>query len=180
VAAGGASTAGTTHTISGNVSGVAIVTVQLSGDSAAIVSTDTLGNFSFTVNDGAYTITPVLAGYNITPVSLDLTVAGADVTNQDFTATQGFYTLSGTISGLSGVSVNLGGDAVESTITDSLGFYSFTVASGNYTLTPALGSFNFSPATRTVQVSGVILSARILHCHRRPLVYPVMCFILGQ
>jgi len=62
------------------------------------------------------------------------------------------YTISGEValsgSGLSGVTVTLGGAQSNSATTNSSGNYSFTVpAAGNYTVTPSLSGYTFNPAS---------------------------------
>src|SRR5260370_6822285 len=64
------------------------------------------------------------------------------------------YTISGQVtlngSALSGVAVALSGSAINSTLTDSSGNYSFTsLLAGNYTLTPSKAGYSFTPPSTT-------------------------------
>ena len=61
-------------------------TVDLTGSMTDSTVTSGGGYYSFSVPDGSYTVTPGLTGYEFTPPSRQVTVSGADVTNQDFTA----------------------------------------------------------------------------------------------
>ena len=78
------------YVISGLIteSGVGLdgVTVDLSGSITDSTVTAGGGYYSFSVPDGSYTITPSLTDYEFTPPSSQVTVSGADVPNQDFTA----------------------------------------------------------------------------------------------
>jgi len=83
-----------THRISGTVSGAvtAGVTITLSGTPARTTTTDAAGAWSFAgIADGSYTVTPGKGGYSFSPASRSVTVGGADVTAQDFTATATNY-----------------------------------------------------------------------------------------
>jgi hypothetical protein len=85
----GGGTGPTTHLISGTVSGTATsgVTVALAGTSSATTTTGAGGTYSFTaLADGAYTVTPSLAGYTFTPANASVTLAGADATGKNFVA----------------------------------------------------------------------------------------------
>jgi streptogramin lyase len=78
-----------THAISGTVSGAisAGVTMSLTGASSATTTTGATGSYNFGgLGGGTYTVTPSLAGYTFTPGNLTVTVNGADVTGEDFTA----------------------------------------------------------------------------------------------
>lgn len=76
----------TTFSISGNA-GIAGATVNLTGTSSATTTADGSGNYSFTgLSNGPYTVTPSLAGQVFTPTSRNETVASANITGVDFTA----------------------------------------------------------------------------------------------
>jgi streptogramin lyase len=82
---------GSTHAISGTVSGAATggITVSLRPDIGAAVTTVTSGAGAFTFagrEDGAYTITPTLNNFAFSPRSLRVTLQGADSLPQLFTA----------------------------------------------------------------------------------------------
>lgn len=147
-----------TYTLSGNVAGATVVTVNLTGAATASAVTDGSGNFSFSVTNGSYTLTPSKAGYTFTPASRPVTVLGADVLAQDFTAAVGTtYTISGTVTGpwVEGINVTLGGAAAATTTTSASGTYIFTgLANEVYTLTPSLDGYTYSPAAPSVTMSG--------------------------
>lgn len=71
----------------GTVSGAtpAGVTLSLGGDSTATVKTNATGAYSFTgLSNGSYTVTPSLNTYTFNPSTLQVTVNGADVGQQNF------------------------------------------------------------------------------------------------
>lgn len=78
--------------ISGRVtsggSGLAGVTVTLSGAASRTTTTDNNGNYNFSgLAPSSYTITPSRSGYTFNPASLPVTISSANVSGQDFTAT---------------------------------------------------------------------------------------------
>jgi sugar lactone lactonase YvrE len=77
-----------THALSGTVTGAVVsgVIVNVAGPTPATTVTDAIGNFSVTVTDGTYTVTPSLLGYSFVPPVASATVAGADVTGLAFTS----------------------------------------------------------------------------------------------
>jgi hypothetical protein len=80
-------TATNAFSISGNA-GVAGATVSYSGTASGSVTADGSGDYSIPdLADGPYTITPSLTGYTFSPTSANETVADADITGVDFTAT---------------------------------------------------------------------------------------------
>jgi len=84
------STAVTTYSISGTVSGAvaAGVTMTLTGAASRTTTTDASGNYTFSsLANGSYTVTPSLAGYTFTPTSLAVTISGANQTGKNFTST---------------------------------------------------------------------------------------------
>jgi hypothetical protein len=171
---GGANTGGGTasYSISGTITnggaGLAGVAVTLSGSSAP-VTTDSSGNYSFSsLQNGSYTVTPVLAGYTFAPATLAVTVNSENLTGKNFTATTvaaGSYGISGSITsggaGLAGVTVSLSGSGSTAVTTDSNGNYSFTNAqNGSYTLTPSKSGYSFSPATQAVTVNSANVTGK--------------------
>ena len=77
-----------THSISGNA-GVAGATVAWTGTASGSTTADGSGNYTIpSLADGPYTITPSKTGYTFAPISQNETVAGADITGVNFTATQ--------------------------------------------------------------------------------------------
>jgi hypothetical protein len=146
------------HAITGTVTGPIAVTVNLTGAATQTTTTDGSGGYAFAgLADGSYTVTPSLASFTVTPASRAVTVSGADVTGQDFTAVAVPHVISGTVSGAvsQGVTMSLIGASSATTVTDSPGHYSFGgLANGTYEVTPALANFTFTPASRTVDVNG--------------------------
>jgi alpha-tubulin suppressor-like RCC1 family protein len=151
------------YSISGQLtsagSGLPGVSVSLSGAASVTTTTDSTGRYGFTgLANGKYTITPILAGYGLTPRSRTVDVNGGDANGLDFTALPG-YSISGQVtsggSGLQGVTVNLSGAVSAGTVTDSSGNFSFTgLANGKYTITPALAGYGFTPQNQTANVNG--------------------------
>jgi inhibitor of cysteine peptidase len=85
-------TAAPTFSISGTVTsgstGLAGVTMTLSGAGTALVTTDASGNYTFAgLGNGSYTITPSKAGYTFTPTSSQQAVSGANISGVNITAT---------------------------------------------------------------------------------------------
>jgi plastocyanin len=75
-------------TVTSNGTGLVGVTMTLSGAGSAAVMSDSSGNYSFSgLVNGVYTITPSLAGFAFAPASSSQTIAGANVTAVNFTAT---------------------------------------------------------------------------------------------
>ena len=156
------------YSISGTVSGAVVsdVKVTLTGASGKTAYTDDYGNYSFEVVNGSYTVTPSLAGYTFNPASIPVTVNGANVANQNFTATTAVgstYAISGTVSGAiaDGVLITLSGTSTGTTTTSGGGRYSFSgLANGSYTLTPSLAGYAFSPVSITVPVSGASVTGQ--------------------
>ena len=155
------------HSISGvvtaGVTGLAGVTVNLTGTATKTTTTDTNGTYSFSgMAGGNYTVTPSLAGYTFSPLSTSASLTGSTFTaTANFTATASSgltYSISGQVSGavLAGVTINLTGDATASTLTDASGNYSFPaiLLNGNYTVTPSLTGYTFSPISAGVIISG--------------------------
>jgi FtsP/CotA-like multicopper oxidase with cupredoxin domain len=157
---GGASISGTVGT-SGGSPPIAGVTMTLTGAANATTTTDAAGNYSFTgLANGAYTVTPSLAGYTFSPVNRAVTISGASVPGQNFIGTPIAYSISGTLATaggapIAGVTMTLAGAANATTTTNAAGTYSFTgLANGLYTVTPSLAGYTFSPVNRAVTISG--------------------------
>ncbi|MFH1377998.1 MAG: DUF2012 domain-containing protein [Planctomycetota bacterium] len=76
------------------------VTIELSGDATGEILTSATGNFAFLqVENGTYTLTPVLTGFAFTPSSTIVTVNGADVVGLDFSSTRlNQYSITGSVS----------------------------------------------------------------------------------
>jgi cytoskeletal protein RodZ len=155
-----------TYSISGQVtsngSGLSGATVALSGASSATAITDANGNYVFTgLDNGSYTVTPSKTGFTFNPASSPQTVAGADITAANFSATPVqavTYSISGQVTsngtGLSAVVVALSGASSATTITDASGNYAFTgLYNGSYTVTPRNPGFTFDPVSSQQTVS---------------------------
>jgi carboxypeptidase family protein len=151
-----------TYSISGTISSAANgsgATVTLSGAANATTTANSSGNYTFTgLANGTYTVTPSKTGFTFTPTSLNSTVNGANVTGINFTATaqtNPTYSISGTITGGSGVAVTLSGAASASTTANSSGNYSFSgLSNGSYTVTPSKAGDTFTPASANATVNG--------------------------
>jgi photosystem II stability/assembly factor-like uncharacterized protein len=61
------------------------VTVTLSGDRSASITTDSSGSYSFIVQNGDYTLSPSYVGYMCNPTSKGLSVNGSNIGNINFT-----------------------------------------------------------------------------------------------
>lgn len=84
-----ASVTANSYTLSGTVTGAVQQGVQISltGAATATTTTGSGGGYSFSgLANGAYTITPSLAGYTFSPTSLAVTVSGNNAGGNDFTA----------------------------------------------------------------------------------------------
>jgi hypothetical protein len=151
-----------TYSISGTVTGASGVTVTLGGASTASALTDSNGNYSFTgLLDGSYTLTPSKAGYTFSPESLAFNLSGGDVAGQDFTAALITYSISGTVTGASEVTVSLSGASAATTTTDVSGNYTFSgLVNGSYIVTPSKLGYTFAPASRSVTVNAGDQSAQ--------------------
>ena len=79
-----------TYTLSGTISGLGGATISLSGSASATTTANSSGNYSFTVPNGTYTITPSMNGYVFSPPNQTVTVASANVTGVNFTPIQVF------------------------------------------------------------------------------------------
>ncbi|MBP7460601.1 MAG: carboxypeptidase regulatory-like domain-containing protein, partial [Candidatus Delongbacteria bacterium] len=136
----------------GTITGASSVTVQLSGSSTQSTTTDGSGNYNFSdlPAGGNYTVTPSKSGYGFTPGSRSFNPLNSNQSNQDFSAAPTMYTISGTITGASSVTVTLSGDDNQTTVTDLLGFYSFDfVQPGTITITPSKTGYIFTPVSRS-------------------------------
>jgi hypothetical protein len=89
------------------------------------------------------------------PASQNVTLAGADVTGINFTASAApRFSISGTITGGAGATVTLSGAASATQTADSSGAYTFSnLLSGSYTVTPSGTGLIFNPTSRSVSVT---------------------------
>ena len=158
--------AGGAFAISGVISGSAAggTAVALSGGWNAQVTTDAAGNYLFTgLVNGGYTVTPSRTGFLFSPTSQSATVSNGNITSLNFTSTVSpTFKISGNIGGAggSGTLVTLGGTASGTTISDSLGNYTFTgLYNGTYTVTPTHAGYTFTPSSQTVSINGANVAA---------------------
>ncbi len=154
-----ATAAAATFSLSGTVTGPAGVSIALSGANTGTTNTAVVnGTYSFTgLANGSYTVTPSFPGRTFTPVNRAVTIASANSTANDFTASIPTFSISGAVSGAiaNGVTINLAGAATNTTVTAAGGTYTFTgLADGSYTVTPVLAGYSFSPASGSVTISG--------------------------
>lgn len=157
---GGGSAPPATYTISGVVSGATAtgVTINLTGASTATATTATDGSYSFTgLANGNYTVTPSKTGYIFNPITLSVSVSGANATGKNFTATASTastYSISGAVSGASDVTITLSGDNTGSVVTGAGGAYAFSgLVAGSYTVTPSLAGYTFSPTNIAITLT---------------------------
>ena len=75
-----------TGTVTFNGAGLSGVTLSLSGAATSSAITSSSGVYGFSVAGGSYTVTPALTGYTFSPSSLNVTINGANVTGENFTA----------------------------------------------------------------------------------------------
>lgn len=143
---------------------------RVGADGSHSVGIPSTGSYSLScVPDGSYTLTPSsTVNYAFSPSSRSVTVAGADVTVQDFTATA--FVISGTVTfmsngaGVIGQQISLSGSgSVATPLTTTGGTYSILVPNGTYTLTPtdSLGVPEATiPPNRTVVVNNADVPAQ--------------------
>jgi len=155
----------TVFSINGTISGpgAAGTAVTLSGpNGTSNAVADAAGNYRFSgLSNGTYTVTPHGAsGATFSPASQNVTVNGGHVFGVNFTSSQVTYSISGTITGVSGDSVVLSGAANATTTTDISGNYSFTgLVNGSYTVTPGAVGYSISPSSQNVTVNGANVSS---------------------
>jgi hypothetical protein len=156
----GWTTPSATYSISGQIllsGGGAATGVTVSDGAGHTTTTDGSGNYTLSgLASGNYTITPSKAGYTMAPVNRSVTIAGADQTGVNFTATLITYNVSGQIlnsSGNAAVGVTVSDGAGHTTTTDAAGAYTLTgLAPGNYTITPSQAGYAFNPGNRGVTI----------------------------
>ncbi|MFC1552507.1 ankyrin repeat domain-containing protein [Candidatus Latescibacterota bacterium] len=121
-----------THTISGTVTGADSVTVRLSGDIDDEMTVDNGDSYSFTVDAlGNYLIIPTKEEYETSPSSALFVYLTQDGTqNFDMIKTVEALTISGLVTGLSGVTVRLSGDLGGTQLVDDGDRYEFIVDEG--------------------------------------------------
>jgi Carboxypeptidase regulatory-like domain len=156
---------GQTFTISGTLSptaGGSGATVTLSGTSSATTTASSSGTYTFGgLVAGTYAVTPSDSGFSYSPTSQTATIATANLTGINFTATAqkgSAFSISGTITpaaGGSGATVLLSGSVGATTTTNAAGNYTFSgLPNGTYTVLPIDAGFAYSPNSQTVTVNG--------------------------
>lgn len=156
--------------ISGQVtsggSGVAGVTMTLSGANSATVTTDANGKYAFgSLEEGDYTITPSKSGFTFTPAISAQTIKDTDISAVNFTAANfPIFSISGTATAgnirVADVTMMLSGSGSGTVKTDATGTYTFSgLANGSYTITPSKTSFAFNPAGSSQTVNGANLTS---------------------
>jgi len=87
-----------------------------------------------------------------------LLISGCTDTSDDFivaSSAPNTYSISGAVSGTTGVTINLTGASTASVTTNSSGAFTITgLASGEYTITPVKTGYKFTPSSAAVTVSG--------------------------
>ena len=149
------------YAVSGKVAGAPGITVTLTGTNTLTTVADNSGNYTFTtVPNGTYTVTPAGLGFNVAPASQNISVNGAPVSNVNFNATVLVYSISGTITGGAGATVNLIGSSTSTTTADGSGNYSFTgITVGTYRQqSPSMSGLVFTPANTTATVTNASIT----------------------
>ncbi len=136
--------------------------LTLSGPVNTTTTSDAQGHYSFGVlPNGKYTMTPSKTGYTFTPGNLVVTVNGASVPNNNFTAAVPTWSISGTISPPLGsaTAVILSGTANAIVVTNANGNYIFSgLTNGSYTVTPSKSGEGFSPGSQSITINGASVS----------------------
>lgn len=146
-----------TYSVSGTVAGGGGTTLSLSGTANQVVTADPSGNYTFSnLVGGNYSVTPSKTGYTFSPASQSITVSNSNLTGINFSATAlPTWSISGTVTGTTGVTVVLSGAASATTTTDASGNYIFGgLLNGAYLVTPNQKGFVFAPLNRSVTVNG--------------------------
>lgn len=150
----------TTYSISGAVSGAATsgVIITLTGANSGTAVTGPGGIYTFSgLVAGSYTLAASLSGYTFSP-SIPVTIVAADSTANDFVATAipVAHSLSGHVSGATGVTITVTGTASPTPVTtDGSGNYTVTgLYDGQYTVTPSKTGYTFTPNSTGVTMSG--------------------------
>ena len=157
-----------TFSISGTATAATSLTLVGPGGNFTTVA-DAAGNYSFTgLANGDYVITPFLTGSTFAPRSLSVTIAGANVTGQNFARAQatGAFAISGSVTfrgiGIPGVSITARGPVVQTVVTDAQGNYTLSgLPNGRYSVQPVSPDFSrFTPSLRGATVNGANVLGR--------------------
>jgi YD repeat-containing protein len=141
------------------------VTISASGANTGTATTDNSGKYTVTgLTNGTYTLVPSKTGYSFTPANRAVTIKGANVIRQDFTAPT--YSISGKVlkangASFAGVTVTLSGVMTKTATTNILGNYSFTgLINGVYAVTPNKAGFTFTPESRAIPIEDANVTAQ--------------------
>jgi hypothetical protein len=108
------------------------------------------------LQDGEATVAPTLVGYVFEPAQTTITVQGGIVSGVNFTAFS-THSISGyTNPSLTGVTLSLSGNGVDTTAASGKGgLYSFSgLTDGTYRITPTFANHSFNPSFLDVALSG--------------------------
>lgn len=162
-ALGGAATYSISGTVSGDVTSG--VTITLGGDNTGSVVTGAGG--TYTVSNliaGNYTVAASLNGYTFNPSTpIAVAIVAADSTANNFVATMVPvpHSISGNVSGTTGVAISVTGTATASTTTDGSGNYTVTgLYDGSYTVTPSKTGYTFNPLSTSVTMAGMNVTGK--------------------
>jgi uncharacterized delta-60 repeat protein len=138
-----------TYLISGNA-GVAGATLSYTDGSAKTATSDSNGDYSFTVSyNWSGTVTLSKTGYSFSPASKTYSNLNSNRVSQNYTATAITYTISGN-AGTAGATLSYTDGLVKTATADGSGNYSFQVSyNWSGTVTPSKTGYSFSPASRT-------------------------------
>jgi CSLREA domain-containing protein len=134
-----------TYTISGNT-GIGGVTLTYFDGSTKSVTSDSSGNYSFTVlYNWSGVVSPSLNGYTFSPANRTYTNILADQSGQDY-STSGAHNISGNV-GVARASLTYTDGTLRTMTADGNGNYSLPVSNGwSGTVTPSLSGYTFSPS----------------------------------
>ena len=139
---------------------------SLGGSGMQIVVTDAAGVFTASgLNNGMYQILPHAEGLAFTPMQIDVSINGADITDLNFVAGMAAlgYRIRGTITDDQGVEMegvqvvvvprSVGASPRQAVLTDNNGRYEFiNLMMGDYRITPVLAGYAFTPERLEVTV----------------------------
>ncbi len=154
-----------THAVAGSAldsEGFAVedVLFTLAGDTTFTVTA--AGAFTFSgIPDGDYTLTPSKENWVFDPLSHEITLAGADISDQDFTGAPlpPTFSITGTITDAGGtafpdVTVTIANGEVYTTASGADGSYEYSgLPNGAYTVTPLKDGYTFEPAERELTIA---------------------------
>jgi len=144
--------------------GAAVAGVAVQLDFGTVVATNSAGYFVFNdVPEGPHTLTPLKSGLGFSPGRKSVTLAGGNLTNQNFIASTG-YQLSGRLAnsrgiGIADASVQL--DGIFTVVSNGAGYYTFRdVGSGGHTVVATMSGYTFTPSPKTVTINGANIAGQ--------------------